>query len=58
MAVSPPSRGKPPHPAAEEQVKPGPLVEAPKIPQMAPISKQKFTAGKLSGRVLRVGKGK
>ena len=56
MAVSPPSRGKPPHPAAEEQLKPGPLVEAPKIPQIAAINKGKFSPGKFGGRFNKAGK--
>lgn len=58
MAVSPPSRGKPPHPADESQNKPGPIFEAPKIPQIASIEKRKFAAGPRAGRVLRVGKGR
>jgi hypothetical protein len=56
MPVSPPSRGKPPHPAAREQLKPGPLVEAPKVPAMGTISEKKFQPGKFAGKVMRVGK--
>lgn len=56
MSYAPPSRGKPPHPADREQLKPGPLVEAPKVPAMGTIEQRKFTSGKFGGKVLKVGK--
>jgi len=56
MAISPPSRGKPPHPADLEQLKPGPLVEAPKVPDMGKPSLEKFRPGKFGGKILKVGK--
>lgn len=40
----------------ESQITPGPLVEAPKIPQMGAINKGKVKAGKFGGRIMRVGK--
>jgi hypothetical protein len=54
--ISPPSRGKPVSPRNESQITPGPLVEAPKIPQMGSLNKSKVMPGKFSGRVMRVGK--
>jgi hypothetical protein len=54
--VQPPSRGKPPFPGSTEQLRPGPLVEAPKVPDMGTVSMQKFKPGKWGGRILRVGK--
>ena len=54
--IAPPSRGKPTSPRNESQVTPGPLVEAPKIPQMGGFNKAKLKPGQYGGRVQRVGK--
>jgi len=54
--IAPPSRGKPQDPRNEDQLDRGPIVDCPVFPQIGTAKKEKFTAGKFSGKFSRTGK--
>jgi hypothetical protein len=56
MAVPRPSSGKPQDPRDQNQLDPGPIVSPKVIPDIAPISFEKFKPAKFAGRTIKAGK--